>query len=288
MMDSSFSDYLKTLPQYLIPQHFLSKLMFVFTRLKLGIVTHWFIRRFTNYYQVDMSCAQLPRVQDYASFNQFFTRALLPSARPLAEAEIISPVDGQISQIGKVQTQQLLQAKNHRFHLRDLFAGDENLAITFEHGLYCILYLSPRDYHRIHLPVAGQLTAMSYVPGRLFSVNHRTAGVVPNLYARNERIICLFRTEFGNLALILVGALFVGSIETVWSGVIPPNRQSELQHWQYDPKTAPHFKQGEEIGRFNMGSTVIMLLANQQLNWLPHQTIQNKVLMGQALAKKVP
>jgi phosphatidylserine decarboxylase len=179
----------------------------------------------------------------------------------------------------------LLQVKGHSFLLNDLFAGHAEVSAPFENGLFCTIYLSPKDYHRIHLPTAGRLTDMIYVPGRLFSVNQRTTRVVPNLFSRNERVICVFETQFGMMALILVGALFVGSMETVWAGELPPQPIKKPQHWQYHPENAPTLQQGQEMGRFNMGSTVIVLMQKQQIRWLPEYTMQCKLLMGQKLAQ---
>ena len=272
---------LLTLPQYLIPQHFLSRIVLKLTRLKMGKLTHWMIRRFIQHYKIDMSIAQSSEIRDYPSFNQFFTRALKPSARPLDKADILSPVDAEISQQGKIDNGTLLQAKGRNFQLNDLLAGQTDMVDLFKQGLFCTLYLSPKDYHRIHIPTTGRLTDMVYVHVRLFSVNQRTSEVVPNLFARNERVICLFETEFGPMAVILVGALFVGSIETVWEGVVTPNASSKIERWHYPENTAPVLQRAAEMGRFNMGSTVIMLLDAKRLNWLP---TQNKVLMGQRLA----
>ena len=232
-----------------------------------------------------MSIADSQDIRDYSSFNQFFTRALKPAARPLSEAQIISPVDAQISQIGQIDNGSLLQAKGRDFELTELVGGPNKMVNLFQQGLFATLYLSPKDYHRIHMPATGQLTDMVYVPGRLFSVNQRTSRVVPNLFARNERVICLFETEFGPMALILVGALFVGSMETVWAGTVTPNRCAEIKHWSYSETTAPILQRGAEMGRFNMGSTVIILLDAKHLAWLPNLTASSSVLMGQGLAQ---
>jgi len=281
----SFLDWLLTLPQYIIPQLMLSRLVFILMRLPLGIITHWGIKGFIYYYAVDMKIAHWQKISDYKTFNQFFTRALKAGARPLANATIISPVDGQMSQIGKIQQGSLLQAKGRWFQLTDLLAQPADKCQAFQEGLFCTLYLSPKDYHRVHIPIAGRLTQMSYIPGRLFSVNQRTSRVVPRLFARNERVICYFETIVGTMAVIFVGALLVGSIETVWAGTITPNHHSQIQHWHYAPPTAPSFNQGEEIGRFNMGSTVIILFEPQQINWLPHLVELTDCQVGQALAQ---
>jgi len=285
-MRNALSDQFLTLPQYLIPQHLLSRLILKLTRLQMGAVSHWMIKRFIKYYGVDMNIAQSTNVRDYASFNQFFTRALNAKARPLDEAELISPVDAEISQIGQIDNGSLLQAKGRSYYLNTLLGGNAKMVNLFKQALFCTLYLSPKDYHRIHMPVTGLLTDMLYVPGRLFSVNQRTARVIPNLFARNERVICLFETEFGPMALILVGAIFVGSIETVWAGTVTPNRLSQIEHWHYSEKTV--LQRGAEMGRFNMGSTVIVLLDANHLKWLPELAPSNKILMGQGLARHEP
>ncbi|MCK5876627.1 MAG: phosphatidylserine decarboxylase [Candidatus Marithrix sp.] len=278
-MQNSFKDKILTSIQYVIPQHLLSKIVLKLTRLQLGGFTHWLIRRFIKFYNVDMSIANLPEANNYASFNKFFTRSIKPVSRPLATG-IVSPVDAEISQIGTIEESCLLQAKGHSYKLIDLLGGDVKTSALFEQGLFCTLYLSPKDYHRIHTPIASKLTNMTYVPGRLFSVNQRTARVIPNLFARNERLICMFETEFGPMALILVGAIFVGSIETKWTGEI--NHLSQIKHWHYE--TAPQLQLGAEFGHFNMGSTVIMLLGSKQVAWLPEQCKSKKILMGQQLA----
>lgn len=274
-------DWFKTLPQYLIPQHFLSKIVHKLSRWQLGSFMHWLIKRFIHHYRVDMTLAESSEIQDYKHFNQFFTRALKPIARPLASVLLTGPVDGEISQLGRIQQKQLYQAKNHFYHLADLLGEDSEMISAFQTGLFCTIYLSPKDYHRIHMPITGQLQKMVYIPGRLFSVNQRTVGVVSNLFARNERVVCLFSTALGPVAVILVGAIFVGSIETVWAGCITPPYLSKPQHWYYTEGITLH--QGAEMGRFNMGSTVILLVGNEKVHWLPTLIPKNKVLVGQAL-----
>jgi phosphatidylserine decarboxylase len=278
-------DGLKTLPQYLIPQHLLSRLMFGLTRLELGKVTQFAIRQFVHHYTVDMSLAQYPDITHYPNFNAFFTRALRTDARPLANTALISPVDGAISQLGRIQKQSLLQAKGHVYDTSSLLGGDNELARLFENGMFCTIYLSPRDYHRIHSPCDLRLTHMRYIPGDLFSVNQRTVRTVPNVFARNERVICLCESAWGKVAIILVGAVFVGSMETVWAGQITPPYAKDIKDWHYPAATAPNLRQGQELGRFNMGSTVIILLEGQRLAWMPHLTAQASINMGQALAQ---
>ncbi|WP_069470647.1 archaetidylserine decarboxylase [Candidatus Marithrix sp. Canyon 246] len=268
--------------QYIIPQHILSRLVLKFTRLKLGGFTHWLIKRFINLYKVNMNIAESPNISDYNSFNQFFTRSLKATARPLAATDIISPVDAQISQIGKINNGSLIQAKGRYFQLDDLLAGQTDMVNLFKQGLFTTLYLAPKDYHRIHMPITGRLKDMVYVPGRLFSVNQRTSRAVPNLFARNERVICLFETELGPMAMILVGALFVGSIDTVWAGTVAPSRLSSIKRWNY---SEPVLEKGAEMGRFNMGSTVIILHDAQHVAWLSELKPQQNLNMGEGLAQ---
>jgi len=275
-------DFLIVLPQHLLPQHWLSHVIFKLTRWKAGRLTHWLIKYFIYHYQIDMGSVLKPQLIEYANFNEFFTRSLRSDSRPLSATGVSSPVDAQISQIGQVQQGLLLQAKQHWFSLETLLAADQDLTKNFENALYCTLYLSPRDYHRIHMPLDGQLKRTVYVPGRLFSVNQRTSRMIPNLFSRNERLICWFQTPHGDMVLILVGALLVSGLETVWTGPLP--RHSQIQVQDYFPETAPFLKRGAEMGRFNMGSTVILLLNSQQISWLSGYTTNQSVKMGQLLA----
>ncbi|HQQ53962.1 MAG TPA: archaetidylserine decarboxylase, partial [Ottowia sp.] len=212
------------LPQYLLPKRWLTRLAGRAAGARLGDLTHAAIRRFVARYGVDMSEAADPRIESYASFNDFFTRALKPGARPLAAADYLCPVDGAISQFGAIERDQIFQAKGHAYSTTALLGGDARLAAEFEHGQFATLYLSPRDYHRIHMPCAGRLRTMVHVPGDLFSVNPVTARGVPGLFARNERVVCAFDTARGPLALVLVGATIVGSMATAWHGVVNPPR----------------------------------------------------------------
>jgi phosphatidylserine decarboxylase len=289
MLDkSSLFDKLLILLQYIIPQHALSRLIFYLTRLPLGIVTHAVIRYFIYFYGVDMRVARWHDACDYKTFNHFFTRALMFGVRPVADVDVISPVDGEISQIGDIKRGYLLQAKGCWFRLVDLLAQSADECCVFQDGSFCTFYLSPRDYHRVHIPIAGRLIDMIYVPGRLFSVNQRASRVVAGLFARNERVICYFETTVGIMAVILVGALLVGSIETVWAGVVTPNHYSQVQRWNYSSISAPFFNQGEEIGRFNMGSTVIILFQARRVIWLPHLIELSRCRVGEGLARRLP
>lgn len=240
----------------------------------------WFIRT----YDVDMSIALNSDPHSYACFNDFFTRALKADARPLAcEANaFVCPADGVVSQIGKIDDGWMTQAKGHQFNTDSLLAND-TVAERFLGGRFATVYLSPRDYHRIHMPCAGQLYKMTYIPGRLFSVNQATAAGVPNLFARNERVILYFHTSLGEMALVLVGAIFVGSMSTVFEGQITPSDTRVIRHWDYDVDQH-HFSKGAEIGRFNMGSTVIVLLEEQPTTfWEPSIYPESPVEMGQLL-----
>ncbi|MEY3218900.1 MAG: phosphatidylserine decarboxylase [Pseudomonadota bacterium] len=278
--------YLFSLPQYLLPHHALSKLMFKLTRAKMGGLTHRLIRKFVNAYAVDMSLAQEPDINKYQTFNEFFTRALKPDARPIAPEGIVSPVDGVISQIGEIVGEGLVQAKGYFYSLNSLLGGIEDLTQQFRDGTFCTIYLSPRDYHRIHLPFAAQPKTITHVPGRLFSVNPKTVNVVNHLFARNERVIVTFETEFGSMALIMVGAIFVGSVDLAWLPNVAPSPNSEVKHWLASEELGILSK-GAEVGRFNMGSTVIVLFGEKQVKWLPHLSAGDTLQMGQALAKKL-
>ena len=228
------SDRLAVLPQYLLPKRALTQLAGALARRPLGGFTQSSIRRFVARYGVDMSEAAEPDIACYATFNDFFTRALKEGARPLADADFICPVDGAISQFGRIEGDQIFQAKGHRYSTQALVGGDAELAAKFEDGEFATLYLSPRDYHRIHMPCYGRLQRMIHVPGELFSVNPTTARGVPGLFARNERVVCVFDTAFGPMVLTLVGATVVGSMATTWHGVVNPPRRGEVTEWTYE------------------------------------------------------
>ena len=240
----------------LLPQHWLSARMHQLARSEIPWLKDALIRYVVSHYGVDMSEAAEPDPGAYPSFNAFFTRALKPGARPIDPEAEVSPADGVLSQAGPIRQDRLVQAKGHEYSLFALLAGDADMASQFESGSFATIYLSPRDYHRVHMPLAGTLREMVFVPGDLFSVSQATAQLVPGLFARNERLILLFDTERGPMAVILVGAIFVGSMQTVWAGEV---RADEVRHWHYAGENAPRFAKGEEIARFNMGSTVIVL-----------------------------
>jgi phosphatidylserine decarboxylase len=253
---------------------------------KAGRLTTALIRWFVGKYKVNMTEAANPNIASYASFNEFFTRALRSGARPLADADFICPVDGAISQFGKIEQDQIFQAKGHNYSTTALVGGNAELAAQFENGSFATLYLSPRDYHRIHMPCDGRLLRMIYVPGTLFSVNPTTARGVPGLFARNERVVCLFEGPSGPFVLTLVGATIVGSMQTVWHGVVNPPRLDKVREWHYD-KQYIQLKKGEEMGRFLLGSTVVMLFPKDALaftnKWQPAAAVR----LGEVMANSV-
>lgn len=279
-------DRLAVLLQYCIPKQALTRLAGQFASAELGGVTTSVIRWFVARYKVKMSEAANADIKSYASFNEFFTRALHPTARTFAVADLICPVDGAVSQFGAIAKEQIFQAKGHSYSVTALIGGDANQAATFENGYFATIYLSPRDYHRIHMPCAGELTRMVHVPGDLFSVNPNTAREIPNLFARNERVVCFFESRNGPFVLVLVGATIVGSMATVWHGQVNPPRTGNLRQWDY-PKGQIKLEQGQEMGRFLLGSTVVMLFPNQLLTfntqWTPAQTVK----LGEVMAERV-
>ena len=250
---------------------------------RMGAITTAIIRRFVARYDVNMGEALNPDIGSYASFNDFFTRALKPGARPLAAAALICPVDGAISQFGAIDKDQIFQAKGHRYSTTALLGGDAALAAQFQDGHFATLYLSPRDYHRIHMPCDGRLLRMIHVPGELFSVNPTTARGVPGLFARNERVVCVFDGQDGPWVLVLVGATIVGSMATVWHGLVNPPRPGHLRDWTYADK-AITLKQGEEMGRFLLGSTVVMLFPKGGLSFNPGWQPGGAIRLGEAMA----
>jgi phosphatidylserine decarboxylase len=276
------SDRLAVLPQYLLPKQLLTTFAGRFASARLGGVTTGTIRRFVARYGVNMAEAAEPDIAAYPSFNEFFTRALKPGARPLASAEFICPVDGAISQFGRIERDQVFQAKGHAYSTTALLGGDAALAAPYENGSFATLYLSPKDYHRIHMPCDGTLRRMIHVPGALFSVNPTTARGVPGLFARNERVVCVFDGARGPFVLVLVGATIVGSMATVWHGIVNPPRPGALREWRYDDKPVV-LKQGDEMGRFLLGSTVVLLFPGGlpfNAQWAPGRAIR----LGEAMA----
>ena len=277
-------DRLAVLPQYLLPKKLVTQLAGRFASAELDGVTQAAISRFVAHYGVDMSEAAEPDITRYASFNDFFTRALRAGARPLADADYVCPVDGAISQFGAIERDQIFQAKGHHYSTCALLAGDTALAAEFEHGQFATIYLSPKDYHRVHMPCAGRLLRMVYVPGDLFSVNPTTVRGVPGLFARNERVVCVFDTARGPFVLVLVGATIVGSMATVWHGVVNQPRPGEIRRWDYADKPVELAK-GAEMGRFLLGSTVVLLWPHGTLKFNPAWAPGGAVRMGQAMGK---
>jgi phosphatidylserine decarboxylase len=284
------SDRLAVLPQYLLPKQALTVLAGKFASAEAGSLTTSVIRWFVGRYNVNMAEADNPDIASYKSFNAFFTRPLKAGARPFAEADFLCPVDGAISQFGPIERDQIFQAKGHSYSTTALVGGDRELASQFENGSFATLYLSPRDYHRIHMPCDGKLTRMIYVPGELFSVNPTTARGVPGLFARNERVVCVFDSAFGPFVLTLVGATIVGSMATVWHGQVNPPRPGVIREWRYDGNAAVNLKKGDEMGRFLLGSTVVMLFPKNTLafnsDWAPTCAINMGEMMGKHLLSK--
>ncbi|RKT60793.1 phosphatidylserine decarboxylase [Azonexus fungiphilus] len=280
------SDRLAVLPQYLLPKQALTRLAGRLAAAEAGTLTTSVIRWFVGRYGVDMNEAAEPDIAAYKSFNEFFTRPLKAGARPLADADFLCPVDGAISQFGAIERDQIFQAKGHSYSTTALLGGDRELAARFENGQFATLYLSPRDYHRIHMPCAGRLTRMIHVPGALFSVNPTTARGVPGLFARNERVVCIFEGEHGPFALVLVGATIVGSMATVWQGTINPPRPGVVREWRYDGDTTVNLEKGQEMGRFLLGSTVVMAFPRNCLQFNPDWAPARAIRMGEAMGSR--
>ncbi|MBQ1766353.1 MAG: phosphatidylserine decarboxylase [Aquincola sp.] len=279
------SERLDVLPQYLLPKQALTRFAGVVASAQAGGTTTALIRWFIGKYGVNMAEAAEPDPAHYASFNEFFTRALKPGARPLADADWVCPVDGAISQLGDIRRDQIFQAKGHAYSTTALVGGDAALAAQFEHGHFATIYLSPKDYHRIHMPCEGRLRRMIHVPGDLFSVNPTTARGVPGLFARNERVVCVFDTPHGPFVQVLVGATIVGSMATVWHGVVNPPRTGQLREWTYADGQVT-LAQGAEMGRFLLGSTVVLLWPRGTLRFNPVWAPAGPVRMGQPMASK--
>ena len=278
------SDHVKVLLQYLLPKQRLTTFAGRVAGARGGSMTTRLIRWFVGKYGVDMSEAANPDLGSYKSFNDFFTRPLKAGARPLAAAEFICPVDGAISQFGAINDHHILQAKGHRFSTTELVGGDNALAAEFRNGSFANLYLSPKDYHRLHMPCDGKLTRMIYVPGALFSVNPITARGVPKLFARNERVVCVFESpEYGPFVMVLVGATIVGSMATVWHGIVNPKRTTKVSEWTYADQSIV-LKKGEEMGRFLLGSTIVMLFRLDTIafnaDWEPERPVRLGEMMG--------
>jgi len=283
---ASWPDYLKSWSLYPLPQHAVSRLTYRLTRIQTSWFKNVFIRWFAQRYQVNWSEARYPRPEDYRHFNEFFTRPLRDGARPIEGdgSTVISPADGHISQIGTIDRDAVFQAKGHEFSVTDLLGGDTQRADRFRDGSFMTVYLSPRDYHRVHMPLSGKLRETVYIPGRLFSVAPHTTRTVPRLFTRNERLVSIFDTDAGAMAMVLVGAINVAAIETVWSGLVtpPPRPVIEVEAFQ---QSAIELQRGAEMGRFNMGSTVILLFGKDRVRWLQELQAEKALQMGQQLGK---
>ena len=277
-------DHLKSFPFYFIPHHFISWLVFHLARIEWQPIKKLSLDIYLSLHEVNMNEASESNPYAYKNLNAFFTRALKQDARPLAPGDntLLCPVDGTVSQAQAIEDGRVFQAKKHNYSLLELVGGLEHLAKPFENGKFATLYLSPRDYHRIHMPLAGKLTDTVYVPGRLFSVAPHTVNTVPRLFARNERLVCKFDTDSGPMIMILVGAINVSAIDTVWSGPVTPPSKNKIIHTAYESVDIQLAK-GAEMGRFNLGSTVIMLMGeNVELD--TSIVAGNTTRMGQALA----
>ena len=276
------NDRLSVLLQSLLPKYALTVAVGALAGTRGGALTHAAVRRFIARYGVDMGEAAHPAIEHYPTFNEFFTRPLREGARPLADAPWVCPVDGAISQFGPITGDRIFQAKGHDYTTRALVGGDAALAARFENGAFATLYLSPRDYHRIHMPCRGRVRRMIHVPGSLYSVNPATARGVPGLFARNERVVCVFESEHGPFVMALVGATIVGSMATVWHGVVNPPRPSTVREWLYDDAGA-FLERGAEMGRFLLGSTVVMLFPRDTLRFNPDWAPERAIRMGEAM-----
>ena len=280
---ASFMDYLKSGSLYFLPQHAISRLVFKLTRLRSPLVP-LAIRLFSKAFGVKLDEAVNPDPKSYKTFNDFFTRSIRKELRPIAKNKIISPVDGRISQFGKINNGSLLQAKGVSYSLNQLLGNNQKRTEKYLDGQFITIYLSPKDYHRIHMPCTGKLIEQTHIPGRLFSVAKHTVMTIKGIFARNERVIASFETEYGPMAMILVGAINVSVIETVWCGLITPPKGETVTSKNYSNKEIT-LEKGEEMGRFNMGSTVILLFPKDSPKFLSDLSIDQTVKMGEALSE---
>ena len=279
-------DRLFVLLQYIIPQHLLSRVLGALAESRLPLIKNPLIKLFAKQFKVNMQEAERENFADYMSFNDFFTRSLKADARHIDHdpAHLACPVDGAVSQIGDINTGQIFQAKGQEYSVNALLGGNPAWSAPFEDGQFTTIYLAPKDYHRIHMPCDGKLLRMAHVPGQLFSVNQATATNVPNLFARNERLVAIFETEFGPMAMVLVGAMVVASIETTWSGLVCPTGK-QVQTWEYGDQQEISLRKGEEMGRFKLGSTIILCLPKDTCTWNAELQPGVTTRMGQMLAK---
>ena len=281
-MNASLTDYLKSGALYALPHHLISRSVFKLTRIKSPLVPKA-VQIFSNAFNVDLDEAVNPDPQSYSTFNEFFTRELKPDLRPLSTAKIVSPVDGTISQFGDIENGLLLQAKGMKYSLDKLLGENSNRTAKYENGQFITIYLSPRDYHRIHMPCSGTLVEQTHIPGRLFSVAKHTVNTIKGIFARNERVIASFDTEHGPMAMILVGAVNVAAIETVWHGLITPPKGETVTSKNYNGKDIA-LEKGNEMGRFNMGSTVILLFENGAPKLKDSLEVDQTLKLGESLS----
>ena len=267
-----------TFLQFLLPQHLLSRLMFRFARIQKPWIKNRFTSWFVSNYKVNLNEAQLEDIEEYKHFNDFFTRALKDGSRPISDSKVVSPVDGVVSQFGSIKEALIVQAKGKKYSVEALLAENSKNDL---YTSFVTIYLSPKDYHRIHMPFDGSLKSMKYIPGNLFSVNQRTVNNIDQVFARNERLVCYFDSEYGEIALVMVGAIFVGSMETSWEGQITPPYSKSIKTYDYDSRQI-ELSKGKELGRFNMGSTVILLMPKgaPKLNLQVRQILN----MGQSIS----
>lgn len=285
----SSCNQLQVFSQYIIPQHGLSRIIGSIINSRQEKFKNYLIDFFIKRYQVDMRDAIETNPHAYPDFNSFFTRKLRPETRPVVQGEntIACPADGLISEFGTINESMLLQAKNHQYSITDILGGLKDDATSFINGQFATIYLAPKDYHRVHIPFTGELRKMIYVPGKLFSVNLLTADHVPNLFARNERVICLFETALGPMAVILVGAMIVASIHTAWAGAITPSTKKQITAWNYPENHSPIILQkGDELGHFQLGSTVIVLFGPNSIKWTESLQKNQSVKIGQLIGEK--
>ena len=279
--------FLHVLPQFILPQHLLTSCMYRFTRIQNKTIKNFMIRQFIRLFSINMDDYVRKQPEEYIHFNDFFTRELTDEARPVSNNKIVSPVDGFISEHGTIHENKLIQAKGKSYTLERLLASNNSLVSTYKNGQFITLYLSPKNYHRIHSPVNAELQEVIYVPGKLFGVGKSTTETVNELYAKNERLILNFETDLGSMCLIMVGAIFVGSMQTVWHGEVTPTRQRTMRKLNLsDVQQTLSVNKGDEIGRFNMGSTVILLFENKAVTWLSNMEPGNAIEMGNGLADK--
>lgn len=281
---------LKITAQYLLPKHAVSRLVGRLAAAQAGALTTWLIKVFMKRFGISLAEAERERPEDYQTFNDFFTRTLKPGVRPVVtEPDAVAlPVDGCISQLGDIRHGRIIQAKGHDFSARELLGGDDDLAAQFQNGKFATIYLSPKDYHRIHMPLDGEVRNMVYIPGDLFSVNPLTAANVPNLFARNERVACVFKTPFGPMAMVLVGATIVASIETVWAGTVTPPAGKMIKRWDFHGSDPIILKKGEEMGLFKLGSTVVCLFPPQMIEFIESLQPGTPTKMGELFAHLLP